>query len=95
MAKVFRFSQNELRFLLKEIHSDEIHQELLKALDDDHVVAKKKYPTGTYAIELGDKTVADLLDELSELLTEIGLDENDEPNSTGLMIESLIDKTNK
>tara|TARA_B100000575_G_C22505015_1_gene330100 strand:- start:223 stop:486 length:264 start_codon:yes stop_codon:yes gene_type:complete len=38
------------------------------------------------------KLYSELLDELSDKLSEIGLNKDDEPNEVGLKIESLIDK---
>lgn len=48
-----------------------------------------------YEIIISDGNIEAILDELASLLASIGLQENLEPNSTGILIEHLIDIFNE
>lgn len=48
-----------------------------------------------YLLELNFQDADYLLDKLSDLLIEKGLNSNDEPNAFGLEIESIIDIVNR
>ena len=81
----------DIVFLEKYIRSDSILQELRAAREKGPTVIKEKYTTGRYEINLSEDAVSEILDELGNLFSTMGLEDDSEPNSLGIMIEDLID----
>ena len=74
---------NDFDYLVKSNLSDDIKSVLYK----NHI---KEFNTIFLTLE---KVSADsILDFLSDELCRVGLEQNDEPNKTGVMIENIIDK---
>ena len=87
----FQLHKYNLELLLSYVKEDPIIKRLTTAQQSGPVLAKGKYETGRYEVTFSRNDVLILLDELSNLLIEKGLNEDDEPNSLGIKIESLID----
>ena len=77
-----KLNSNEVKFLTQYIRSSEI-KDLIKTAGPNQL-----------EIELNLKALEEICDELTDLLTTIGLNESDEPNAIGFQIEGLIDKFN-
>lgn len=82
--------KSKIDFLLKTIKKDELISKCTQALNKGQLY-EKNYPTARYLITFSDSEKELLLDELSFLLTSIGLDQHDEVNEQGLLIDHIID----
>ena len=90
---LFKINEAEFSFLSRYVKSEQfsvILKEAESATFDDAIKKKSVY----YEIELSHDQSSRLVDLLSDLLVEKGLDDNGEPNSLGLQIESIIDVFN-
>ncbi|MEM7086260.1 MAG: hypothetical protein AAF489_08770 [Bacteroidota bacterium] len=75
----FKLLKKDFEFIIKIIES--LPKSLNYIKNDDFYVV----------FEADDKTVEDLLDKLSDVLSEKGFDENDNLNAIGVRIEKIID----
>jgi hypothetical protein len=91
----YKLPQAELDFLLAHIRAGHLLRLLQAAKDGGQFSAEGKYPTGRYVIQLSPQDSDLLVDTLSDLLCEIGLQPDGEPNVDGLLIEDLIDTFGK
>lgn len=74
----------------REIKLTYYQYELLKnysLLKDCNVVQVGEY----YYVDENKEKLRNLLDDISDVFSEIGLDENSEPNQLGLQLEKIID----
>ncbi|MEI7177413.1 hypothetical protein [Pectobacterium carotovorum] len=80
----------------------EVINELLVFISDPHIAGilkesteevkiKDIYPTGRYFVELSEQDVDIVLDELSNAISNVGIDNDGEINAYGIRIEKLID----
>jgi hypothetical protein len=79
----------DVRFL-----ADLVRDEELRALLRSKLEAEPAKTSRRIGIRFTRGQADTMLNCLSDLLSEIGLDDRDEPNSTGLRIEALIDVVN-
>lgn len=62
-----------------------------KFVDVEECVENGKYPTGRYAIDLSSSEAELIIELLSNLLMNSGLEDSGELNSVGQQVEMLID----
>lgn len=82
--------KNQIVFLLEHIKTAFIINKLLKVLNGGENHAAGDAPN-RYEIHFSDKEIESILDELTYLLTNIGLDSDSNINDIGLIIEDHID----
>lgn len=87
----FQLDKNDIDFLEKNISVDSAIIGFRAAKERGAIIIKEKYTTDKYNLILSAETVSKILDELGDLLSLKGLDDNSEPNSFGRRIEGLID----
>lgn len=87
-------NRSDLDFLLKHFDSKLFSVKFQESIKKGEFLAKGKYPTGKYSLELQKTEIEEILDSLSSLLMEIGLNQSSEPNAVGQRIERLIDIIN-
>ena len=76
--KTFKLTEEDKEFLLQHFPGFNFQDKLMRHQD-------------LYVVKITREEQKLLVDQLSDLLTSIGLDANDEPNEIGLEIEHLID----
>lgn len=92
---LFKINEAEFSFLSRYVKSEQFSVILKKAESATFDKAiRNKSKSVYYEIELSNEQSSRLVDLLSDLLVEKGLDDNGEPNSLGLQIESIIDVFN-
>lgn len=83
-------SVEDAEFLAGRVQDEELRALLRARLQADHTEEGNRI-----AVQLTRNQTDTLLSCLADLLSEIGLDDRDEPNSIGLRIEALIDVFNR
>ncbi len=90
-AKTYQLHQRELDFLMAHISQPHLREVLKRAKENGSFFVQGRYDTGKYRVTITKEDAERIVDYLSNLLCEIGLKSNSEPNSIGLYIENLID----
>ncbi len=91
MTQQYSVSTRDLDFLISNVEEPTLHERLRQAKENGPILAKGKYPTSKIPLALEEVDAELLIESLSSLLSEIGLNPDSEPNSIGLQIENLID----
>jgi hypothetical protein len=87
MTQTVSLRQPELDFLRSHTHAIDMGR-AVPVTSTLHALERKR----RWVVTLSENEIDAILDELADLFVSIGLqDESDEPNSTGLFIEGLID----
>lgn len=86
-----KIHESDITFLEKNIKNDSALSGLRSAIERGLITIKGKYTIDKYNAILTAEDVSEILDELGDLLSLKGLDDNSEPNALGRRIESLID----
>jgi hypothetical protein len=86
----YNLQKDTIDFLLENIKDLDLKAIFLNSKSRGEYQAKGQYSTDTYQVLLDQFQLEALTDELTDLLVKTGLNENDEPTSIGLYIESLI-----
>lgn len=82
-----KLKQKQIMFLLNNLSNKELKLKLDNALEN----AKKNQSTNRILISFSNNEKTIMLDELTYLLTSIGLDDEETINQQGLIIEDIID----
>ncbi len=86
------------KYFIKKSHINFIKENIKKSdfVEIFDVFTNEEYENNKFfSVYLTKEEVDSLLDELTMLFTEKGIDQDSEPNQFGLLIEELIDKFSK
>ncbi|EAO3344451.1 TPA: hypothetical protein ACO3YK_004541 [Salmonella enterica subsp. enterica serovar Strathcona] len=87
----FKINATDLDFIINIIDDLSVLNKLKKSKEHGEHLAKEKYPTGKYIINLSTDDVDCIVEQLSDFILISGVDSSGEINSTGMRIESIID----
>lgn len=87
-------NRSDLDFLLKHFDNKLSSDKFQESIKKGEFLAKGKYSTGKYSVEFQKTEIEKILDTLSNLLMERGINQTSEPNALGKRIERLIDIIN-
>ncbi|CCB85489.1 putative uncharacterized protein [Parachlamydia acanthamoebae UV-7] len=87
------FTHAQISLLSDCIADKNIKEKCIRTIKEERIY-EEKHPTNKYNIKFSSDEKAQILDELTFLLTEKGLNFDDNVNDYGKKIEDLIDKFN-
>lgn len=90
MGKKITFSQKQLILLKESIKNPEIHKKYFEDIEKNRLIVKN-HLTNRYEFFFSHDDKIQILDELSDLLTQKGFNSNWDINHEGRAIEEIID----
>jgi hypothetical protein len=81
---------NQLEFLIKNINDEKLISKLHEIYNEG-ANNNKKHPSDSYLLFFSISEIEEILNELTFLLTLIGVNKEGEINNQGLFVEELID----
>jgi hypothetical protein len=88
--KELKLKENQINFLLKISNEGGLKKKIQQSLTNNHVL-KNGYPTDQFIVTITNVEKEQLLNELTCLMTSIGIDSNGNATAIGGIIEDLID----
>lgn len=87
----FKINLSDIKLLIELIPNMALVSKLVQCEKSGELYAKGEFPTGRYLIELSEGEIDLVVDYLCDHFMSHGLNNDGEPNSLGLQLETLID----
>lgn len=87
----FKINLSDIKLLVELVPNRALVSKLIQCEKSGELYAKGEFATGRYLIELSEDEIDVVVDCLSAHFISHGLNNDEEPNSLGLQLETLID----